>query len=164
MLDSNLPSSAIVVETRQDSLSQPLLPEERSSVSKAVGSRRWEFTTARTCARTALGGLGLSVVAIPAGPRGEPLWPPGVVGSITHCEGYRACAVARMDDLMSIGIDAEPHAKRCDQLTDPHPRKLGILAKQRVGFEEVSLGHPREWQHRGASVNVLRRIVRSEEP
>ncbi|MGH3628882.1 MAG: hypothetical protein ACRDRL_15780, partial [Sciscionella sp.] len=24
--------------------------------------------------------------------RGAPAWPPGVVGSITHCAGYRAAA------------------------------------------------------------------------
>jgi enterobactin synthetase component D / holo-[acyl-carrier protein] synthase len=50
--------------------------------------------------------------ALPApilpGPAGEPGWPPGVTGSITHCPGYRACAVARTEDLAAIGIDAEP--------------------------------------------------------
>ena len=116
MLDSILPPSAIVVETRQDFLSEALPPEERSAVSKAVVSRRREFATARTCARTALGRLGLPAVAIPVGPKGEPLWPPGAVGSITHCDGYRACAVARMEDLVTIGIDAEPHAKLPDGL------------------------------------------------
>src|SRR5262249_9142945 len=34
----------------------------------------------------------------------------GVVGSITHCAGYRAAAVALTGDLAAIGIDAEPHA------------------------------------------------------
>jgi 4'-phosphopantetheinyl transferase EntD len=34
-----------------------------------------------------------------------------VVGSITHCDGYRAVAVARADRLASIGIDAEPDAE-----------------------------------------------------
>jgi 4'-phosphopantetheinyl transferase EntD len=32
-----------------------------------------------------------------------------VVGSITHCAGYRACAVARDRDVVTIGLDAEPH-------------------------------------------------------
>jgi 4'-phosphopantetheinyl transferase EntD len=30
------------------------------------------------------------------------------VGSITHCDGYRAAAVARQRAVTSIGIDAEP--------------------------------------------------------
>src|SRR5207244_1674248 len=41
--------------------------------------------------------------------RGEPLWPDGVVGSITHCNGYRACAVGQAEDIASVGIDAEVH-------------------------------------------------------
>jgi len=32
-----------------------------------------------------------------------------VVGSITHCAGYRACALARAADVVALGIDAEPH-------------------------------------------------------
>jgi 4'-phosphopantetheinyl transferase EntD len=41
--------------------------------------------------------------------RGAPQWPPGVVGSITHCAGYRASAVARDRDVVTVGLDAEPH-------------------------------------------------------
>jgi 4'-phosphopantetheinyl transferase EntD len=44
----------------------------------------------------------------PRGPRGEPQWPDGVTGSITHCIGYRACAVARSVEVVALGIDAEP--------------------------------------------------------
>ncbi len=29
---------------------------------------------------------------------------------MTHCDGYRAAALARAGDLASLGIDAEPHA------------------------------------------------------
>ena len=65
----------------------------------------------RTCARIALGRLGLPPAPLLSGPKREPLWPDGVVGSITHCDGYRAVAVARADQLASIGIDAEPHAE-----------------------------------------------------
>lgn len=31
-----------------------------------------------------------------------------MTGSITHCPGYRACAVAYATDVTAIGIDAEP--------------------------------------------------------
>ena len=73
-------------------------------------SRRREFTTGRHCARVALGQLGFASVPITRGERGEPRWPDGVVGSITHCAGYRAAAVARAADVVTIGIDAEPNA------------------------------------------------------
>ena len=39
--------------------------------------------------------LGLPPTAITRSDRGAPQWPPRVVGSITHCEGYRAAAVAQ---------------------------------------------------------------------
>ena len=73
----------------------------------AAASRRAEFRTGRHCARTALASLGVPPTAILRGSSGEPLWPAGVVGSITHCAGYRAAAVARTTELAAIGIDAE---------------------------------------------------------
>ena len=72
--------------------------------------RRAEFTAGRACARTALARLGLPAAPVLAGRAGEPRWPAGVTGSITHCAGYRACAVARTADLAALGIDAEPNA------------------------------------------------------
>jgi 4'-phosphopantetheinyl transferase EntD len=42
------------------------------------------------------------------GERGAPGWPPGIVGSITHCPGYAAAVVGRSDRVATIGIDAEP--------------------------------------------------------
>lgn len=107
MLERILPPSACVVATSKD-LEAPLYPEEESVVAKAVEKRRREFTTARACAHEALTRLGQPDQAIPSGPRGEPLWPAGIVGSITHCKGYRACAVARRADLLTVGVDAEP--------------------------------------------------------
>ena len=57
----------------------------------------------------ALGELGLPPVPILKGDKGEPCWPDGVVGSLTHCEGYRGAAVGRRGEVRSVGIDAEPH-------------------------------------------------------
>ena len=106
---SLLPDSVEIVETGDDLLCGELFPSEWPSVARAVPERRREFTTGRACARRALRRLGLPATAIPVGHRGEPLWPPGVVGSITHCHGYRACAVARSDAILALGIDAEPN-------------------------------------------------------
>lgn len=86
-----------------------LFAEEEAAIARAVDKRRREFTTARACARAALAKLGVPPVPIVPGPRGAPQWPAGVVGSITHCDGYRACAVARDRDIVTIGVDAEPH-------------------------------------------------------
>lgn len=110
MIEGILPPQAVVVDTREDLLEVELFPEELSSLGRAVEKRRREFTTARACARQALARLGLPPAPIATGERGQPLWPAGVVGSITHCASYRACALARVEDLAGLGIDAEPHA------------------------------------------------------
>ena len=104
-----MPPAVAVAESFGDIPGARLFPEEEAVVARAVDKRRREFTTARACARTALGRLGLPAAPIGRGERGAPCWPPGVVGSITHCEGYRAAALARGDDVVTIGVDAEPN-------------------------------------------------------
>ena len=54
--------------------------------------------------------LGAPAGAIPADRSGAPCWPPGIVGSITHKGSYRAAAVARVERLAGLGIDAETDA------------------------------------------------------
>ena len=85
------------------------LPEEEPLIAKSVAKRRKEFITVRYCARQALGELGVPPVPILKGEKGEPCWPDGIVGSLTHCEGYRGAAVGRDGEVRSVGIDAEPH-------------------------------------------------------
>ncbi len=85
------------------------LPEEEPLIARSVTKRRNEFTTVRYCARLALQQLGVPPTPILKGDRGEPCWPAGVVGSLTHCDGYRGAAVARAGEVRSVGIDAEPH-------------------------------------------------------
>jgi 4'-phosphopantetheinyl transferase EntD len=109
-LQSILPACVTAVETREDLLEAKLFPQEEGTLGEAVDKRRREFTTVRACARTALQRLGIPPAPIPNGQRGEPLWPEGIVGSLTHCDGYRACALARDSLIVTIGIDAEPNA------------------------------------------------------
>ncbi len=85
------------------------LPEEEPLIAKSVAKRRNEFITVRLCARVALAELGVGPVPILKGDKGEPCWPDGVVGSLTHCEGYRGAVVASSAQVRSVGIDAEPH-------------------------------------------------------
>jgi 4'-phosphopantetheinyl transferase EntD len=104
-----LPDAVVAVEARNDVSEAVLFSEEQVLIERAVEKRRREFATARDCARRALLGLGLAPLPILSGSRGEPCWPAGIVGSITHCRGYRACAVARAKELAGLGIDAEPN-------------------------------------------------------
>lgn len=105
-----VPPGVVVVEAPGDLPDAVLLPEEAPIVDRAVEARRREFATARCLARRGLEALGVDPLPILPGPYREPRWPAGIVGSITHCTGYRAAAVARASVLTSIGIDAEPNA------------------------------------------------------
>ena len=130
-----LPPVAAVAETFEDVVGAALLGDEEAAVERAVAQRRREFATGRACARRALRSLGRPAAAIASGPRGEPLWPPGIVGSITHCAGYRGCALATTSELTSIGIDAEPHEALPDGLlasvaTATERRQLRELGRQ----------------------------------
>jgi 4'-phosphopantetheinyl transferase EntD len=107
MMEELLPPDAVSIETLEDDRALPLYPEERAQLGNAVKARLQEFATARFLARQALGQLGLPPAPIGRGSFGEPQWPSGVVGSITHCPGYRAAAVARRTHLQTLGIDAE---------------------------------------------------------
>ncbi|MEU9701202.1 4'-phosphopantetheinyl transferase superfamily protein [Streptomyces sp. NPDC047981] len=110
MIGDILPAGVPYADSRTDLPHAPLHPEEEQHIALAVDVRRREFTTTRACARKALAGLGVPSVPILPGRRGAPQWPAGVVGSMTHCAGYRAAAVARADRTLTIGIDAEPNA------------------------------------------------------
>ena len=108
MIGELLPDAVTVAATTGD-IDTELTPAEEAAVGDAVDKRRTEFVTGRALARQALGRISAEAVSIASGPKGEPVWPPGIVGSITHCTGYRACAVARADAVGSVGIDAEVH-------------------------------------------------------
>jgi 4'-phosphopantetheinyl transferase EntD len=109
LIEKILPDGVASAEAFDDPPDAVLYPGEEELISRAVDKRRREFRTVRHCARRALRQLGQPPVPVLRGERGEPLWPPGVVGSMTHCSGYRAAAVARSCDLRALGIDAEPH-------------------------------------------------------
>ena len=114
VIEAILPPEAHAASARQDDDSAVLFPEEAAVIARAVDRRRREFATGRACARAALASLGIPACPILPGTRGAPQWPAGIVGSITHCDGYRAAAVARSADLLTVGIDAEPNAELPD--------------------------------------------------
>jgi 4'-phosphopantetheinyl transferase EntD len=109
LLSDVLPHKVAAAEMYTDPPELAPLPEEAPLIAKSVAKRRNEFITVRYCARLALEELGVPPVPILKGEKGEPCWPDGVVGSLTHCEGFRGAAVGRIDTARSVGIDAEPH-------------------------------------------------------
>ena len=104
-----LPDGPILRELRSPGDLAVLLPAEEAVVARAVESRRREFAAGRACARAALAELGHTDPGpILPDERRAPVWPPGVVGSITHCTGLAAAAVASTDAWWAVGMDAEP--------------------------------------------------------
>ncbi|MQY14103.1 4'-phosphopantetheinyl transferase Svp [Streptomyces sp. RB5] len=118
MLTEIVPACVATVETTSEPADAPLHPAEAALVAHAVTKRRLEFASVRWCARQAMARLGLAPGPVLPGHRGVPQWAPGVVGSMTHCAGYRAAALAYGDDLAALGIDAEPNAPLPDGLLE----------------------------------------------
>lgn len=99
------------VNTRETAHPWDLIhPHEQSLVLTASAKRQHEFAAARVCAHQALKEIYADIPVLHKSSGGAPLWPQGVVGSLTHCEGLRAAVVASHSDLRSVGIDAEPHS------------------------------------------------------
>ena len=111
MIEELLPDPVVTVEAygNDEPAGAALDPEEEAVVAKAVDKRRREFAVVRSCARRAMEKLGVPPQPVLPGERGAPGWPAGLVGSMTHCDGYGAAALVRAADLASLGIDAEPH-------------------------------------------------------
>lgn len=98
---------------------EALDPEEFPAVSRAVPRRQREFAAGRQCARAALAQLGIRDFPIRTGLDRAPIWPSGVLGSITHTHAgddwlfaasvvLPAHAPARGAHALGIGVDAEP--------------------------------------------------------
>jgi 4'-phosphopantetheinyl transferase EntD len=82
--------------------------EEQALGPAASPRRRRDFTLGRAAARQALAGTGFPVPApVLRGEQREPLWPQGIVGSISHQGGYGVAAVAWQQDIPAVGIDIQ---------------------------------------------------------
>jgi 4'-phosphopantetheinyl transferase EntD len=85
----------------------PIRSLEAAFVENAAPKRQRDFALGRFCAHKALAKMGRDEPAISIGDNGAPIWPTGIVGSITHTNGYAAALVAWQDAYQAIGIDAE---------------------------------------------------------
>jgi phosphopantetheine--protein transferase-like protein len=84
-----------------------LCPLDAGFIESAAPKRRRDFALGRFCAHAALVQMGRDEPAIPIGTAGAPVWPTGIIGSITHTRGYAAAAVASQERFLAVGIDAE---------------------------------------------------------
>lgn len=135
-----LPPGVVAVEAYDDSVPAPLFPEEEALIAGAAPKRRREFATGRRCARAALAQLGHPEAPLLIGERGAPIWPAGVVGAITHCDGYRAAVVGPSAMVAALGVDAEPDEPLPDGV-------LGVIARpeERTWLAELAATDRVRW-------------------
>lgn len=108
MLIDSLFSGEVVTEEADPMLiRETCYPEEETCIRNAVPKRRQEFATGRFCARRALTRLGIRNFPLLVGENREPVWPKGIVGSISHTDGYCGVVVARKNQIQSLGLDVE---------------------------------------------------------
>ncbi len=111
LLPRLFPESVATHELGLREETDPLHPAEHAHTERFVESRLLEFKTGRHCARHALRALGISGKPVLRGSDRAPVWPLGVVGSISHTgtrsDGWCGAAVASTDQFRGIGLDIE---------------------------------------------------------
>lgn len=107
LIDPLFAHAVVTAEAAPRSVDDQLFPEELAYLARALPKRRFEFGTARLCARQALAALGVPPAPLVPRDDRQPVWPAGVVGSISHTDGYCAVVVAPSPPMQSIGLDVE---------------------------------------------------------
>ncbi|WP_322865345.1 4'-phosphopantetheinyl transferase [Aquicoccus sp. G2-2] len=88
-----------------------LFAAEAAAVARAVPKRRAEFAAGRAAAHGVMERLGLLPAPVPMGADRAPIWPEGVIGSISHCAGVCVAVAAQAENrLCALGVDIEPDA------------------------------------------------------
>lgn len=84
-----------------------LWPVEREAILRAVPQRQREFSAGRSAAREAMIQINWQPEAIPSAPDRSPVWPKGLVGSITHGGHVCVAITGLQDQVHALGIDIE---------------------------------------------------------
>ncbi len=97
-----------VASGRADADPTTLYEAEVQAIAGSVLTRQREFAAGRLLARKALAALGAATSVIPRGRGGQPLWPKGFTGSITHGGGIGLAVASGIGAVRGIGVDVEP--------------------------------------------------------
>lgn len=84
-----------------------LHPEEWDLIARAVPRRQREFAAGRAAAREAMVRIGFRQCPVPSAADRAPIWPAGLVGSISHTRQICIAVVGRAEEVGGIGIDVE---------------------------------------------------------
>jgi enterobactin synthetase component D len=118
------------VEDYDDGLFELLSIPRPEFLDRAVRKRRAEYLAGRACAASALARIGSPERTVGTGSMREPLFPAGLLGSISHVEGRACAAVAFARDYRFLGIDlqsvvtASEAAQLFPSIADPEERRM----------------------------------------
>lgn len=112
-----------------------LMPDEAIALDASVLKVRRASGAARIVARQLLARIGIMGAALPKGDGGAPVWPPGVVGSMSHNSRIAVATVALSRDVSALGIDIEPGEPLQPDLLD-----LVATARERERIAEDPFG------------------------
>ncbi|WP_103532632.1 4'-phosphopantetheinyl transferase [Streptomyces sp. SM11] len=107
MIERVVPEGVARAEAFDDVLPHLPDPRELALLRGRPEATVRRFAAARSCAHRCLDQLSLPYVPLLRTAEGGPVWPSGVVGSITHCAGYRGAVAARTGVWAALGVDAE---------------------------------------------------------
>jgi 4'-phosphopantetheinyl transferase EntD len=110
-----------------------LLPSELGIAREMTLQRSLEFAAGRHVGRLALAAIGQPPASIQIGAGGEPIFPQGVVGSLSHTSRHAAALVSRADRHVSVGVDVGD------------ARTLGKAAARLMTTAEIALVVAKGW-------------------
>lgn len=87
-----------------------LWPAEIASLGKPNEKRLAEFAAGRRALRAAMAELGVREQAVPQGPDRAPVWPRGLVGSISHTDTICIAVLAHAPRHAALALDIEEDA------------------------------------------------------
>lgn len=102
-------------------------------VRKSVQARRADYLAGRVCAQAALTLIQKGTESVATGLGGEPLWPEGVVGSVSHSVSLAAASVTADAHVFAIGLDIQAPASRSAKIS------LCNIASIRADLGRISL-------------------------
>lgn len=99
------------LELNIQNYSHNLYKEERSLITKASLKRINEFSTGRYGIRCLLKSYGINYFPITHDQKGMPIFPNGIIGSISHTDRKCCIAMSTNEEYRSIGVDIEEYSK-----------------------------------------------------
>ncbi len=140
LLDGLLPVDTVVDISLGTPDSFVLHPEEQALTRPMANKRLADFRASRYVASQALSQIGYNNFPVLINQHRGPVWPLGVVGSLSHCDGIALAVVNSESAVQSIGVDIESYSAMapnlyrmiCDEQELQHLQQFaqpGLMAK-----------------------------------